>query len=230
MERSNARAVGLLAMVLALPVFVIASSLLNYIFVVCNYSVLVTVATVMFSGLCVLFLREKEQECSRLVRIIVVLLMPLSVLNLLFYMWESASGYVTLMASAWIVFSVILACTVLKSVVLKVIYVILALFLFLPICFMALFIGIGKNTVVNTLASPEGTYCGEVIDSDQGALGGDTTVLVYNKKHHVDFCFFEFRKKPQCVYVGEWGEFKNMDIYWTSDEELMINGNSYMVE
>ena len=36
--------------------------------------------------------------------------------------------------------------------------------------------------------------------------------------------------KPQTVYIGEWGEFKNMRIYWKNDECLVINSMEYEID
>ena len=72
-------------------------------------------------------------------------------------------------------------------------------------------------------------YYAEVIDSDQGALGGDTLVNVY-KKGELNIFIFKIKKKPQRVYLGEWGEYKNMQIYWKNENCLIINSTEYKIE
>ena len=89
---------------------------------------------------------------------------------------------------------------------------------------------IGRNSVVQSLPSPGGTYCAQVIDSDQGALGGDTIVEVYEPQKRVNLLLIELRKDPQLVYLGNWGEFENMNLRWESEQVLLINGRSYEVE
>lgn len=96
--------------------------------------------------------------------------------------------------------------------------------------FIALIFGnFGLNTIVQTAESPNGKYYAEVIASDQGALGGDTFVDVYEKSE-INPVFFRIEKKPQRVYFGEWYEFENMVIYWKNDSCLVINLEEYEIE
>lgn len=88
---------------------------------------------------------------------------------------------------------------------------------------------IGVNTVVKSIKSPNGLYYAEVIDSDQGALGGDTLVYVYKNKE-INALVFKICEQPQRAYYGEWGEFENMDIYWKNDSCLVINSVEYEIE
>jgi hypothetical protein len=91
-----------------------------------------------------------------------------------------------------------------------------------------IFGNIGQNTVVQTVESPSGKYYAQIIDSDQGALGGDTLVNVYEKKC-IDVFLFKIEKKPQNVYFGNWGEFNTMKIHWKNDNCLIINGKEYEI-
>ena len=96
------------------------------------------------------------------------------------------------------------------------------------------FIGIlaliwGENTVVKAVDSPSGAYYARVVDADQGALGGNTLVYVYDSRK-LDAGLFDITKRPTRVYLGEWGAFKNMDIYWESDECLIINSRRYPLD
>lgn len=68
-----------------------------------------------------------------------------------------------------------------------------------------------------------------MIDSDKGALGGDTLVDVYEKSG-INAILFKIEKNPQRVYFGEWGEFNNMQIYWKDDECLMIDSTEYKIQ
>ena len=92
-----------------------------------------------------------------------------------------------------------------------------------------IFGNIGKNTVVQTVASPSGKYYAQVIDSDQGALGGDTLVKVCEISK-INFIIFNIEKEPQLVYIGQWGEFRNMRICWKDDRCLIINSREYEVK
>lgn len=50
------------------------------------------------------------------------------------------------------------------------------------------------------------TFARRSIDSDQGALGGNTVVNVYENSV-INVIIFRMEKKPQRVYPGEWGTF-----------------------
>lgn len=99
--------------------------------------------------------------------------------------------------------------------------VIVVLLLGIALFFALLFENIGQNTVVRVLPSPDGTFEARIIDSDQGAMGGGTIVEVQKQGS---------RRRPERVYLGEWGEFKTMEIYWKSEHILVINGKEYWVD
>ena len=94
---------------------------------------------------------------------------------------------------------------------------------------MALFGNIGCRTVVQTAMSPDGAYCAELIDDDQGACGGNTEVEV-KKTSYFDGMFFRVTEPPRTVYHGQWGEFKDMTIRWKDDRCLLINEKEYPIE
>ncbi len=120
-----------------------------------------------------------------------------------------------------------------KNVVIKTVAMILSApaicFLCSILFFRLIFGGFGENTVVQTVESQSGKCCAEVIDSDQGALGGNTYVNVYEK------CIMKtpvltVQKKPKQIYSGKWGEYKKMQIYWKDDNCLVINSVEYEIE
>lgn len=84
----------------------------------------------------------------------------------------------------------------------------------------SIFGNLRQDTVVKTIPSPDGTYYAQVIDSDQGAMGGATLVQVCSSKGH---------KKPQLVYQGKWGEAAYLEIYWRDDTCLVINSVEYEI-
>ena len=88
---------------------------------------------------------------------------------------------------------------------------------------------IGQTTVVRELTSPAGTYTVIVIDSDQGALGGDTIVEVENHTFEINFGLGRYVRVSR-LYVGDWGEFETMRLEWASDDILMIDGVPYLME
>ena len=167
------------------------------------------------------------------IRILLAIITPFSLINAAFYIFECSQ--------IWVIASVLLSavcCCYLtvkygKPVALKIVALVLSALMILPICFfsfIALIFGdIGQNTVVQTVESPNREYYAQVIDSDQGALGGDTLVDVY-KKSGVNLILFKIEKKPQRVYFGDWGEFNNMKIHWKDNNCLVINSVEYEIE
>lgn len=114
-----------------------------------------------------------------------------------------------------------------KTVLLSVCAICLVLVLMMCLPFLLFLLslrGISENTVVMTQESPEGTYFVQVIDSDQGALGGATLVEVYENRK-----IFGRYKKVERVYMGEWGEWQTMNIYWKDEHCLVINDREYRV-
>ena len=120
-----------------------------------------------------------------------------------------------------------------KPFVLKLVSLILSGITLVPILlfsFMSLIFGnLGQNTVVQTIDSPNGTYYTQVFESDQGALGGNTVVDVYQKSRF-EAVFFKIEKNPKRVYTGDWGEFKNMQIYWKDDRCLVVNSVEHTID
>ena len=120
-----------------------------------------------------------------------------------------------------------------KRLWIKIIALILSELMLLPMCFIGfiflIFGNLSQNTVVKTVESPGGKYYAQVIDNDQGALGGNTLVNVYEKRV-IDVIIFRIEKKPQRVYLGQWGSYKHMQIHWKDDGCLVINSVEYEIE
>ena len=98
-------------------------------------------------------------------------------------------------------------------------------FFLIDMFFSVVFLGITCNTVVRTVPSPQNTHVAEVIDSNQGALGGDTLVEV-RKNVSANVLFFTVKSHPVRVYEGEWGEFETMEIVWEDEYTLSVNGKT----
>ncbi len=119
-----------------------------------------------------------------------------------------------------------------KRIGIRITVLVLSVLMLLPCCYCGfiflIFGNIGQNTVVQSAVSPDGTLCAEVIDCDQGALGGNTLVQV-RETHSFDAGIFEISKKAQRVYMGEWGEFKNMKLEWKNEKCLLVNRREYEI-
>ena len=175
----------------------------------------------------------KGHADNKIMSILLTIITPLSLINAAFYIFKCPKIWV--IASA--LFSAACCCYLTvkcgKSLSLKTVSLILSALMILPIgffSFIALIFGsLNHNTVVKTVESPNGKYYAQVIDSDQGALGGDTLVDVY-EKDGTNAIIFKIEKKPQRVYSGDWGEFENMRIYWKDENCLVINSVKYEIE
>ena len=88
-----------------------------------------------------------------------------------------------------------------------------------------LFGGIGENTVVQRLPSPDGSRCAELIDNDQGGLGGSTFVEICPQGLTGEFGVRVARR----IYEGNWGEFRDMELSWKDESCLEINGKEYPI-
>ncbi len=88
--------------------------------------------------------------------------------------------------------------------------------------------GIRQDTVVQELSSPDGSKMAQVVDSDQGAMGGATFVQVQHAPE--SFLFFKITPKPAVVYEGAWGSYASLQIQWQGNDCLLINGVAYPIE
>lgn len=180
----------------------------------------------------VVFMLKKSPE-NRAIQILLAIVTPLSLINAVLYIFDYPKFWVIISALISAGCCFYLSIKYGKPMVLKIIALVLSALMVLPIGFISfiflIFGNIGQNTVVQTIESPSGEYYAQVIDSDQGALGGDTLVDVY-KNGGINAIIFKIEKKPQRVYFGDWGEFKNMQIYWESDDCLVINSVEYSIE
>lgn len=89
---------------------------------------------------------------------------------------------------------------------------------------------ISSEAVVQTLPSPAGSYTAVVIDSDQGALGGNTFVEVRPAEARIKLLTGEFSEPPSRVYAGAYGEARQLRLSWRDEQTLTINGAAYPVE
>lgn len=98
------------------------------------------------------------------------------------------------------------------------------------LCFVLVICGALMNfsaiKVVRTVESTDKKYYAEIVDCDEGALGGATLVEVYTSRK-LDCVLFTIDKKPIRVYTGRWGEYADMDISWNGERSLVINSVEY---
>lgn len=175
----------------------------------------------------------KDKNEIKLVSILRCLTAPVSIINALLYIVASPKMGVIVGMLISVGCCYFLAVRRGKPLTFMIAAVAFPLLILIPMglfSILALIFGnIGKDTVIQTVPSTSGKYYAQVIDSDQGALGGDTLVIVFEKSK-INAIIFNIEKKPQLVYIGQWGEFWNMRIRWKNDGCLIINSREYEIK
>ncbi len=214
------------------PAGVIATACFGYRFALISISAFSVALAVLSVCIVVLNLVFKEPPESKTIPILMAIMPPLSLINAAFYIFACPQGWVVANVFVSAVCCCFLAVKYGRPLLPMIVALVLSALMIVPLGFisfiLSIFGSIGQNTVVQTVESPSGKYYAQVIDSDQGALGGDTLVDVY-KKSGINAILFKIEKKPQRVYFGEWGEYETMQIYWKDDRCLVINSVEYII-
>lgn len=168
------------------------------------------------------------------VRTLLIITVPLSVVNILLYLFEDTSTLVYVCKIISAIETLFLAVWHGRNLSAQIIGSVLAVLILFAVCYLGffclLFGNIGTTTVARTVESPAKMYRAEVLDVDQGALGGDTVVNIYQNSKYHNLLILTISKKPQRVYIGQWGEAETMELYWKSENCLVINSNEYRIE
>ena len=210
--------------------------LLSYFF---GYSVYLPFSVVYALWLAVIFMysnyfikKNEETEFSESARICAAFLPLITAVNLAVYVFRYESLSIALIIGVCLVFAAIIAEKIIRynkgrvfSAVTSGFLCLVSVVFSLLIVFSSYFV---KETCEKFLLSPNRTYYAEVIDIDQGALGGETVVCVHRSRG-LNLFFLSFNKLPQKVYVGEWGEFETMQIEWKNEKTLIIDGKEYSI-
>ncbi|MBR6514326.1 MAG: hypothetical protein IKT46_05765 [Clostridia bacterium] len=215
------------------PVGVIVSAFVGCSFeLFCVWGYTAIIALLWVTGM-ILDFACKNKTNTKAMQTVLPLTTLLSLVNAVFCMFISPKILVLVFVFISFVCSCCFTVKYGRPLALKLVALILAAVMTAPIgalsFFVLIFGNIGQDTVVRTLDSPNGKYYAQVIDSDQGALGGDTIVNVYQKSN-VNLILFKIQKNPQQVYLGDWGEYEYMKIYWTDNNRLMINSVEYFID
>lgn len=223
----------LLPFLLLLPLGVTITYNFGYTFELGNYAAFAVITALLVVTIAVLCTIAREPARNLFISILFVLFAPLSLANATFYMFRNNSIWVVMSMLICIIGCHYLAIRYGKPPAVKIIGLVISALMIPLIGFVAsvwlVFGSLAYNMVVQTVESPNGEYYAEVVDSDQGAMGGDTIVYVYENRK-IDVCIFRIFKKPRKVYDGEWKEHENMKIYWTDDNRLVINSTEYILE
>ena len=116
---------------------------------------------------------------------------------------------------------------------LRVIALILALLLMVPASILSFFrimlSDFGAVTVVQSVPSPDGSCIAELIDDDQGGMGGNTYVWLRFTGPGWKLLQLLGVQVTKNVYSGGWGEFEKMTLSWKDDHCLLINSKEYPI-
>ncbi len=224
----------LLFFVFLLPVGKIICACFGYNFELVSNFVYVVLIAVLSVAAVIVNLIAKTALSNKFLCVLFAISITFFILGCFYFLFEIKTklfvGFV-LTATCCCIF---LAAKFGKPLALKIVSIVLSAIMIINLVFFG-FIGfifgnIGVNTVVKSVDSPSGRYCAEVIDSDQGALGGDTVVKVSSNRDLINVYFFRVYKQPETVYIGEWLEYKGMTVYWQDDNCLVINSREYQID
>jgi len=208
---------------------------LGYSFQLSSYSIYTIVVAVLSLAFTVLSFLCGE-DTGKTVAVIASLQPLLVILNCIFCFFKCPSDDIwaigiTMMAS--LLFAVICAMKAGVHGALNGICISVSLLAVIPVAifgfFVAVFGGFAVNTVVDTIPSPDGEHCVEVVYSDHGALGGDVFVRVA-RESIVDTVIFKIEKKPETLFVGEWDEYKGLNIRWKDNDSVILGSTEYEVD
>lgn len=216
-----------------LPVISLILYCFGYTFSLFNYTFFAVVSALIFLALTLIISKSAEVEQGKILRIMTALLPLLSLINSVIYIYKNSTFSVAVCMTICFICSAVTAEKICKSKNTKVFSVISSGLLSVPLLIISVLLisagSFGANSVVETIYSPDKTYYAEIIDSDQGALGGDTVVYVH-KTDKLNLLIMTVSKTPQRVYLGEWKEYESMQIQWESEQSLVINSKEYHIE
>ena len=223
----------LFAMTILYPIGTIIAACLGYGFKLVSVPAFAVMIAVLSVYIVVMDLVFKKIPETKTIQILLAVIMPLALINAAFYIFVCSQMLVIVSALFFTGCCCFLTVKYGKPLVLKIVALALSALMVFPVGFVSyialIFGNIGQNTVVQTVESPGRKYYAQVVDSDQGALGGGTLVDVYTKSG-INFILFKIEKNPQRVYTGDWGEFEDMQIHWKNDKCLIINSVEYEIE
>ncbi len=214
------------------PLCALIGVIFGYNFILYNYLVTLFVITGL-NLITTVILFSSKIVLNNLNTVISAFLLPASVLNGLFFSSCNQKGILLFSliccVSAGLIFAKFAKASVLK-VVMGVISALLMILLLFFTLLTYIFGEFALNTKVRTLYSPQNTYVAEIIDNDQGTLGGATFVNVTNESKHIRLLFCEFSKIPIRIYTGKWGEAGTIIIHWDDETTLAVNGIKYHID
>ena len=216
-----------IAISLFLPMLTFALYCIGYTVSLFNYTLCSLIYTLFFVALCHVILK-KATFCKAL-----AFLPFFSLLNLAVYVFKSKSVVAFICMSICFVYSAVIAEKACNSTKAKIASVLTHTVLFVPFLIVSLtFLTLGNfgvNSVIDRIYSPDKTYYAEIVDIDQGALGGETVVYAH-RSNKLNLLILTVSKTPQRLYVGEWKEYETMQVKWEDENCLLINSEEHHID
>lgn len=216
-------------LLLAQPVGTVLFSLVDYSFVLTGDTIFAAVCLLTVLGAAIINSVAEKDAPKGGYAVLHALIAPVSIISLLFISLKQDSPWPVGLMLLCVITSFYLSLRFGRPKGLKIGAGIVGGLMLLPVLFLCFFFIVmndfGSYRVVETHYSPDGKYYAQVIDSDQGALGGDTVVEVY-KSGEINLGLFKIVKGPRQVYFGQWREYEHMLIYWREDNSLVVQGRT----
>lgn len=225
MKRNNLLVLILFIESLLFPAIILLTKLLQLTLKIESGLAYAAITTVVYYTIGILLLINKGKGIGKAPSVLLAVTLLLNQINALFFIFTVENMFAMFLVASWFVLTVVIVAVYVNNVGLKATFYALSGVLVLPICLFILLSDFGSNTVLAHEISPDNTYCAEVIDNDQGALGGATILNVYKYDESFSIGSFDFRKNQKRIYYGRWGEYKSLR--WSDNDHLTLNEATY---
>ena len=111
--------------------------------------------------------------------------------------------------------------------IIGVIYAIVSILIFLTMCLLIILLFMTHTEVVDYKISPNSRYLVEIIEVDQGALGGSTHVRVFMQKN---ILIGTLRTSPVVIYRGRFRQMAGAVLRLEDDGILYIGNTQYIIK
>ena len=210
---------------------------LGYIFVPTNVILFYILSAIIIIYFTILTLKYKNIQTK--ISIILSAITPILAVIYLILKFISSSNeginlnifiiyaYITLICNMVIFF--LYAHRKIIKIGLGILYSILTVLSFLILLVFLFFGNFSVDKIVNSENSPNSKYFVEIIEKDQGALGGNTYVRVWMQSKNINVFVGTIKKVPKYIYRGRYGELYSATLRWETDEILYMDNIKYII-
>lgn len=160
--------------------------------------------------------------------------LPLLVeLNWFVYCLSNAVLFLPLLMTPCLIYAIWLAKNLTASKPLRSVTLLLTGVLLIPLVpftlFFMLFGSIGSQDIAERAYAPGSMHYAEIIDRDEGALGGHTCVEAHWSPS-LDLLLIRYESVPENVYTGPWGAADTLTVTWADADTLLVQGEGFLKE